>query len=99
MGWRGLEATIPVGMIFKKMFCHKCGAQLKKKKITKTYQKGELEYSDKILGHSTFGMSELTKSNYIYKCPYCGFEITYDAQCSIAKKQKLLKKKILNEKE
>ena len=30
MGWKGYETTIPVGMLFKRMFCHKCGAQLKK---------------------------------------------------------------------
>ena len=56
MGWKGSETKIPVGMIFKKMFCHQCGAQLKKEKITKTYKKGERGYSNKILGHSTLGM-------------------------------------------
>lgn len=71
----------------------------KKKKITKTYKKGDPEYSDKILGHSTLGMSEISKSYYIYKCTNCGAEIDYDQQCIIAKKQKLLKKKILNEDE
>ena len=35
MGWKGLEIEMPVGMIFKRMFCHKCGARLKKEKITK----------------------------------------------------------------
>ena len=97
MGWKGLEINIPVGMIFRKMFCHKCGAQLKKEKITETYKKGEKGYSNKILGHSTVGMSQITKSHYIYKCPSCDSKISYDYQCVIAKKQKLLKKKILNE--
>ena len=99
MGWKGLETKIPVGMIFKKMFCHKCGAQLKKEKITKIYKKGERGYSNKILGHSTLGMSEISKSYYIYKCTNCGSKINYDYQCIIAKRQKLLKKKILNENE
>ena len=97
MGWKGSETKIPVGMIFKKMFCHQCGAQLKKEKITETYKKGEQEYSNKILGHSTLGMSEISKSYYIYKCSNCGAKISYDCQCVIEKKQKLLKKKILNE--
>lgn len=99
MGWRGYETKIPVGMIFKRMFCHKCGAQLKKEKITKIYKKGEPGYSNKLLGDFTLGMSEISKSYYIYKCPNCGNEISYDCQCVIAKKQKLLKKKVLNENE
>lgn len=99
MGWKGSETKIPVGMIFKKMFCHKCGAKLKKEKISETYEEGDQEYSNKILGHSTLGMSQITKSYYIYKCPSCGAKISYECQCAIAKKQKLLKKKILNEDE
>ena len=97
MGWRGSETKIPAGMIFKKMFCHKCGAPLKKEKITEVYKKGNVGYSNKILGHSTLGMSEISKSHYIYKCTNCDSKIDYDRQCVIAKKQKLLKKKILNE--
>ena len=97
MGWKGFETEIPVGMIFRKMYCHKCGARLKKEKITEIYKKGDAEYSNKILGHSTLGMSEISKSYYIYKCVNCGAQIGYDYQCVIAKQQKLLKKKILNE--
>jgi len=40
MGWKGSEIEMPVGMIFKRMFCHKCCARLKKEKITKIYKKG-----------------------------------------------------------
>lgn len=97
MGWRGYETEIPAGMVFRKMFCHKCGAQLKKEKITEIYKKGDQEYSNRILGHTTLGMSEISKSYYIYKCTKCGAKINYDNQCVIAKKQKRLKKKILNE--
>lgn len=75
MGWRGSETEIPVGMVFRKMFCHKCGCRLKKEKITKTYKQGDPEYSDKILGHSTLGMSEISKSYYIYRCSGCGAEM------------------------
>lgn len=99
MGWKGLEIEMPVGMIFKRMFCHKCCARLKKEKITKIYKKGEQDYSNRILGHSTLGMSEISKSYYVYKCPHCGSKVSYDYQCVIAKKQKLLKKRILNENE
>lgn len=82
-------------MIFRKMYCHNCGSLLKKEKITKTYKKGDQEYSNRILGHPTLGMSEISKSQYVYKCTHCGSQITYEDQCSIAKTQKALKKKIL----
>lgn len=32
MGWKGYESTISLGMIFIKMYCHKCGNILKRKK-------------------------------------------------------------------
>lgn len=96
MGWRGFETTIPVGMIFKKMYCHKCGARLKKEKITRVYKKEEPGYTDSILHRTAIGMSEIAISYYIYKCPNCGSRISYNNQCVIAKKQKYLKKRILD---
>ena len=97
MGWRGYETEIPVGMIFRRMFCHKCGTKLKKEKMTKLIKKGEEGYSNDILGHSTLGMSEISRSLYVYKCPNCNSLISYEKQCVFAKKQKQLKKKILDE--
>ena len=98
MGMTSYEITIPIGMIFRKMFCHKCGTQLKKEKISKIYKKGESGFHKlNMLSGTTFGISQLKETNYIYKCPKCGAKITYDNQCIIAKKQKRLKKKILNE--
>ena len=97
MGWTGYEDSIDPGMLFKRMYCQKCGNILKKKKISKTYKKGEKGYTNKLLGHLTIGMSQICLSYYIYKCPNCGFEITYDEQCIVAKKQKLLKKKVLDD--
>ena len=99
MGWRGYETSIPSGMIFRKMYCHRCGIQLKKEKITKVFKKGEQGYSNRILGHATIGMTEIAKSEYIYKCPDCGGTITYDEQLRIHKLQKKLKRKILTDKD
>lgn len=42
MGWRGYESEIDLGMLFRKMYCHKCGTRLKRKKITAIYHKGAL---------------------------------------------------------
>ena len=97
MGWKGSETKIPIGMIFRKMYCNKCGIQLKKLKINEVYKKGETGYSNKILGHSTLGMSEISKSHYIYNCQNCNSKISYEAQCIVAKKQKQLRKKIISE--
>lgn len=99
MGWKGYESTISLGMIFKKMYCLQCGNRLKKKKISNLYEKGDPNYSNDILGHATIGMDKIEKVYYIYCCPNCGMEITYDEQCAIAKNQKLLKKKMLNKKD
>ena len=58
---------------------------VKEKKITNLYKKGE---------HSpTIGMNRIQKGYYVYVCPNCGLEITYDKQCIIAKQQKKDKKK------
>lgn len=97
MGWQGYEMEIPVGMIFKKMYCHKCGNKLGKKKISQIVKKGEQDYSNDILGHGTIGMDRKDMVRYIYECSNCHFEITYKDQCVIAKKQKMHKKKILND--
>lgn len=99
MGWKGYETEIPIGMIFRKMYCHKCSAQLKREKTTNVYKKGESGYSNKILGNTTIGMTEIAKTHYIYRCPNCNSEISYDAQCIVSKKQKQLKQKIICEKD
>lgn len=97
MGWKGYEAEIPAGMVFKKMYCHKCGEKFKIKKISYILKKGEDGYSNDILGHPTIGMDKKEIWYYIYKCPNCGFEISYDEQVRISKIQKKKKKKILTE--
>lgn len=88
MGWQGNEMEIPVGMIFKKMYCHECGNRLKVKKISNVYKKGDDNYTDRLLGNFTIGMSSVKKTHYVYHCPTCGLDITYDEQCNIAKRKR-----------
>ena len=85
MGWRGYESHIELGMLFRKMYCHKCGTQLKREKITKIFKKGEPGYYNRLGGSPTIGMSEVARSHYIYKCTNCDSRISYDAQCIVAK--------------
>ena len=101
MGWQGTTTEIELGMFFRKMYCHKCGTQLKREKITKIFKKGEPGFTRKymysIRSYYAIGMDRLKRSHYIYKCPNCDLRISYDAQCIVAKKQKQLNAKILSE--
>lgn len=44
--WKEVEHSIPFGMIFKKMYCHKCGIKLVKNKYSKIILKGDPEYKN-----------------------------------------------------
>lgn len=99
MGWRGVKGEIDAGMLFRKMYCKNCGTRLKIKKNSKIINKGDKGYTNRGPGGSAIGMSSYYSITYTYCCPNCGLEITYDEQCIVAKKQKKLKKKILNENE
>ena len=93
MGW---EMEIPTGMLFKKMYCSKCGEALKKQKITKIYKKGEEGFQNHILGKPQIGMKQITKCHYVYVCPNCNNMTTYDQQSAIRKKQRQCHKKIID---
>ena len=97
MGWRGYELEFSMGMLFRKMYCSKCGERLKKRKQSVTIKKGEEGFQSHIAGHATIGMTEITKSELVYICPQCQQITTYDQQLQIRKKQKLLGKRILDE--
>ena len=98
MGWRGYKGTIDAGMLFKKMYCKKCGTRLKIKKNSRIVSKGDADFSSAMPGRfSPIGMSSYYDATYIYLCPNCNSETTYDEQCNIAKIQKLLKTKILKD--
>ena len=99
MGWKGYELKIPVGMIFRKMYCCKCGARLVKHKTSRLYKKGDVDYQSHILGHSTLGMSKILSESYIYFCPICENITTYDQQLEVARKQKALKCLVLPDKD
>lgn len=98
MRWKGYEAKIPAGMIFRRMYCCKCGTKLTWHKTREVYQKGEPGYHNHILGHATIGMARIEIASYIYKCPNCGNIITYEEQLKISKTQKQLKRFILPDK-
>ncbi len=88
MGWKGHEATFPLGMLFKKMYCRGCGTRLKRHRVDNLVKKGESGYDGRLLGKTTIGMDRKQVSYYVYKCPDCGLEFTYEKQLEIEAKQK-----------
>ena len=99
--WRklqGYETDMPVGMLFRKMYCGQCGNELSKKKITSTHQAEDPEFTRRFPEHTTVGMNRIEKTRYMYVCPSCNATVTYEEQRLIAKKQKILKRKVINTK-
>jgi len=99
MGWKGYESSIPAGMLVRKMYCSGCGTQLKRRKVTNIYQKGEPEYTTFLASGRTLGMDRLEKVTYMYECPACKRQSSYEEQKKIARIQKKANKLILYPKE
>ena len=101
MGWQGNAREITLGMLFKKMYCRKCGTKLVRKASKRIVNKGddEFELCVQIYRRSRLlpiCMSSCTLTTYTYLCPKCEIETTYEQQCQIAKRQRQLKRKILD---
>ena len=84
--WKEVEYSIPLGMIFRKMYCHKCGEKLIKNKYVRIILKDDPKY--KIYKRGRFGEGKVTQYKYNYKCPKCFYNIEYKEQKRIAKIQK-----------
>ena len=97
MGSRGYEAEIPIGMLFRKMYCAKCGEKLKLQKRSRIIKKGEEGFRSHFGRRYIIGMTEIKKTEYDYICLQCQQITTYDEQLQIRKQQKLLGKKILED--
>ncbi len=90
---------IEVGMLFRRMYCCKCGTKLKRDSRSHIYNKGEVGYDDRPASRGGI-LIDLPQMHvlYVYVCPKCKNVTTYEEQCEIAKKQKQAKTKILEEK-
>ena len=89
----GATVSIPVAMLFKKYYCHKCGERLKRQKVTETLNPGDPGYKaaqNDIHDHHTFiGTSgTISVTEYVFLCPTCNTTITFKEQEDIATKQK-----------
>lgn len=88
---------IEFGMLWRRMYCCKCGTKLKRRSTSKLVNKGELGYENMKYLHIYGGPTSQIQVRYVYLCPNCKQITTYDQQIIIAKKQKQAKTKILDE--
>ena len=96
----GATVSIPVAMLFKKYYCHKCGTRLKRQKVTQILKPGDPGYEaakDRIFdNHMIVGKSgTISVTEYIFRCSSCTGTTTFDEQEDIATKQKYAKSHIL----
>lgn len=88
---------IPCGMIFRKMFCCRCGEKLTKQKVKNTTEVDKFIISRPFNITIFYSEGTLCETSYVYKCPSCGNITSYKRQCLIAKRQKQVMSKILCE--
>ena len=93
----GYEIKIPVGMLFKKMFCCKCGAKLQKKKLSKINLKGDADFKSIKYGHTVILDKHQTIDKIVYFCPNCNIITEYNEQLRISSIQKRVNKLILDD--
>lgn len=91
--------SIPLAMLTKKFYCHKCGERLSKHPHTRTVRPGDPDYRK----HSKIGrmhmIGDIELTEYDFRCPSCENIITYDEQRVVRKIQKQLHKNTLSDEE
>ena len=95
MGLKGKSFSLPLGMVFKKHYCSKCGCKLKKEKTHRIVTKEDKDY---YCYHKAdnFPQGDYDVYDYRFMCPSCQARISYDEQCIINKIQKKNRKRVLS---
>jgi len=93
------SVSMPMAMLTKKFYCHKCGEQLSKHPKTRTVKPGDPDYRKHNRIGRTHMIGDVEVTEYDFQCPACGNIIEYDEQCIIGKIQKQLRKNILSNEE
>ena len=96
----GATVSIPVAMLFKKYYCHKCGERLKRQKVTQALNPGEPGYeaawNDVRSNMNIVGKrGSISVTHYVFHCPTCNTTMTFEEQEDIAVKQKYANSRIL----
>lgn len=85
------------------MYCKACGTRLVRKKNTCIVQEeGGIQVHYSLTGihvSGQLGTKIIKEVTFVYLCPQCGAETTYEEQCQIARIQRKLKRHILDESE
>lgn len=93
---KGKSYSIPVGMVFKKYYCHECESKLSKYKTHRVVTKNDpdyFQYQDK----TSYPRIDHDVYDYHFKCNQCNKLISVNQQYIIEIIQKNLKSKRLSE--
>ena len=91
---------IPMGMVTKKFYCHRCGERLGKHAQTRTVTPNDPDYKKHSrMSHKYRIVGNIEVTGYDFQCSGCGNRIEYDEQCVIEKIQHRLNKTHLTDEE
>ena len=93
------SVSIPIGMVTKKFYCHKCGERLCKYPNTRTVKPGDPDYRKHSKINHLHMVGDVEVTEYDFRCPACENIIEYDEQRVVGKIQKQLSKNILSDEE
>jgi predicted RNA-binding Zn-ribbon protein involved in translation (DUF1610 family) len=79
--------SLPLGMIFQKYHCAKCGATLEKERTHRVVTKDDPDYY-RYHSFGKFPRRDCDVYEHQFKCPDCGASISFDEQCIIKGIQK-----------
>ena len=92
--------SIPMGMVFGKFYCHKCGEKLKNVPVLdRTVHPGDSGWLKESKIGNTHYLGSVEKYEYQFRCPSCGHEMDYSKQCTYKQIQKMLGKRVLSDQE
>lgn len=83
----GKSVSLPLGMVFKKYHCAKCGAKLEKEKTHRVVTKDDPDYF-RYHSYGKFPRRDYDVYDYRFRCPDCGARVSYNEQCILAGIQK-----------
>lgn len=84
---RKKSSSIPLAMLTKKFYCHKCDVKLERNPVTRTIKHDDPDYK-KYRTNGVLSFGDIQHTYYNFKCPSCGRIIEYDEQCVVEKIQK-----------
>lgn len=91
----GISYSLPLRMLFKRYFCAKCGAKLKRERTHRVVKKEDKDYF-RYHSRGSFPRRNYDVYDYRFRCPSCEARIAYDEQRIIGRIQKHLGHPILS---